>query len=390
MTEHDIGLKVGTRALLWNMGFSTRIDVEMRGSRVSTSAKKTSPEPFTDLDVLGIRIDRTFGLSKIIADCKTGTRDKPTARMFWTRGVADFFSADQAMLIRENPVPESTKQLSDKLGISILSAHDLLDMQRIHSPSGDEVKPNILAMFDAQTVLDIKNKVTTVSKRLKSLEEYRQFDFWLYSPYRNVFQLPAHLKQAQETLDSRNPLHLYIFLDLVWLYITTLAGACSYIQGAFMNNLDRGLQEYIFGGPVSLMEKLQTAESLIKLSPDPLQANPHLPDYYSQLSELIFRIMRRPRVSQAMLRHAEVAQSIPLSGQFKTVRSALADNFDPLAAKLTADVAGFMVSSAGLDNGFREACRTLLTENLTEPPSSPQPQVEVARPAENFIQKQIF
>jgi hypothetical protein len=109
LTELDLGLKVGVRRLLWQMGYSTRLDVQLRGESISTiktlvspstqglrgrgSGKSPAIETFTDLDVLGVLINPGFGASTVVADCKTGTSDKPVARMFWARGVADLFGA---------------------------------------------------------------------------------------------------------------------------------------------------------------------------------------------------------------------------------------------------------------------------------------------------------
>ena len=214
MTELDLGLKVGVRRLLWSMGYSTRLDVELRGDRRPSASQsraangsgqgeatkltrpadaKGVPETFTDLDVLGVFVAPGFQLSTTIADCKSGLRDKPTARMFWARGVADLFGADQVMLVREHDVIDATRQLSSRLGITVLPAADLAAMQQLHgAPLANPTGPLGL-MFDRQSVADNLSAFTGLDRRLNPLLEYRQFDYWVYEHHRNPIQLVAHL-----------------------------------------------------------------------------------------------------------------------------------------------------------------------------------------------------
>ena len=119
-------------------GFSTRLDVVLRGHE---RADGGPTETFTDLDVLGVSVATGYRLSTTIADCKTGKSDKPTARMFWLRGVADLFGADGAMLVRDLEVLDSTRQLSARLGITVLPSVDLAHMQTLHGPPVPEDSP---------------------------------------------------------------------------------------------------------------------------------------------------------------------------------------------------------------------------------------------------------
>ena len=132
MTEHDLGLKVGVRRLFWSMGLSTRIDVQLRGFTPPPSTdpnrRGRAAQSFTDLDVLGVAVTGGYRLSTEIADCKTSQRDS-TSRMFWVRGVADLFGADHAYLVREHDVTDAARQLSARLGITVLPSEDLARLQ---------------------------------------------------------------------------------------------------------------------------------------------------------------------------------------------------------------------------------------------------------------------
>lgn len=378
MTELDLGLKVGARRLLWSMGYSTRLDVELRGDRPvhprpprRGNAGKGGAETFTDLDVLGVLVAPGFQLSTTIADCKSGKNDKPTARMFWARGVADLFGADQVMLVREHEVADATRQLSARLGITVLPSADLATMQQLHGPPVDSQGPLGL-LFDRTSVAANLSAFTGLDRRLNPLLEYREFDYWVYDHHRNPIQLVAHLRDSSKHLDPRNPIHLALFVDLAWLYMVALVRAVAHIRGAFLQDPDRGLQEYLFGGTTNLREKQEMAALLRSVAPAGTPDLDHLPGYYVNLRELVTRILRRPEEIQPALRYAEAASALMAARQRVTLREAFGDSFRPIAAKLVADVCGFLVASAGLSSDFRVQARAWL---LAEP-------VSVARTSE--------
>lgn len=132
VTEHDLGLKVVSRRLLWRMGYTTRLDVKLRGVRGpgrpdradERSQRGAGPESFTDLDVLGLGLAGGSRLYSAIVDCKT-SQARSTERMFWVRGVADFFASDDAYMVREAVVTEAARQLATRLGITALTSDDL-------------------------------------------------------------------------------------------------------------------------------------------------------------------------------------------------------------------------------------------------------------------------
>lgn len=363
MSELDLGLKVGVRALLWSMGFSTRLDVVLRGHE---RADGGSAETFTDLDVLGVSLTTGYRLSTTIADCKSGRSDKPTARMFWVRGVADLFGADGAMLVREHEVLDSTRQLSDKLGITVLPSADLAHMQALHGPPVPDGSP-LAILFDRAAAEAHLKAYTKLNRKLKPLIDYRDFDYWVYDDHRNPFQLVAHLSDAVKFLKPKDPDHLSLFFDLAWLYLVTLIKVTEHVRGAFLSDPDRGLQEYLYGGPVGLREKKQVAELLQSLRPEGARERDHLPAYFPTLRELVTRLMRRPNHMQNALRQAEAASALAAGRQRMTLANAFGSEFDDVAAKLVADVCGFLVTAAGLDPEFRVQARAyLLGESVAE------------------------
>jgi hypothetical protein len=370
MTELDLGLKAGSRQLLWGMGFSTRVDVPLRGFSPPSEGRSRGPEAFTDLDVLGVAVAPGYALRTAIADCKTSRRES-TSRMFWVRGVGDLFGSDEAYMVREHDVTDAARQLSAKLGITVLTAEDLTTLQGYHPlPDGSDLG----ILFDRGEIASHLAAFTGLDSRLRGLLDYRQFDFWVYEPHRNPVQLVAHLAQAANRLDARDPVHGALFFDLAWLYLVSLVGMTGYVRGAYLRDPDRALQEYLYGGPAGLKEKQQAARLLRSVAPDGAGDLDHLPAYYPQLRELAVRLLRRPGHLQDALRYLEIGTALATARRPVPVSDLLGPGYDVLAAKIVADVCGFLVAAADLDHAFRARARAIfLGEALPQasPPRSP-------------------
>ena len=363
MTELDLGLKVATRRLLWRMGFSTRIDVPLRAFIPGgTQQRERAPESFTDLDVLGLTITAGFRLQGAIADCKTGRSAKAIERVFWLRGVADFFSAHDAWVVREYPPPDAARQLAARLGLAVLTSDDITALEGFHPTDLPIANPGVARLFDREKVEKYLAAFTGLDKRLKPLLDYRQFDYFVYEPYRNPLQLVAHLHDAKATLDPKNPLHVALFMDMAWLYLIAITQIVEHVRAAHLTDPDTAIQEYLFGGQIGLREKRQMANLLAKVIPEGMERPDPLPTYYPQLRELVVRVLRRPHHILSALRYAEVA-SAGLADRVRIrVHTAFADGYDEIAAKLLSDVCGFLVGASDLSADFRMETHSVLLD----------------------------
>ena len=383
MSELDLGLKVGSRRLFWNMGYSTRLDVALRGdkpppSNSNSRRRPQGPESFTDLDVLGVAIAPGFRVTSAIADCKTSPRES-TSRMFWIRGLAEFFGAEQRYLVREHDVADAARQLATRLNITVLTSSDLQQMQALH-PDGFDVQGPLAVLFDREPVARHLHAFTGLDRRLRKLLDYREFDYWVIDERRNLQRLVTQVSSVRDLLHADNPVHVALFLDLAWLYLLTLVHAVVHIRAAYLNDIDRGAREYLFGGAAGLEQKKRLAAQLRTLAPDTIPAGEldHLPVYYTRLRELLVRLLRRPGSIQASLRHLEVGTAFAVARTpMSTVAALHSDPGDgAIAAKLAADVCGFLVSACELAPRFRQRARELLLgEQSDENPiaSAPPP-----------------
>ena len=256
-------------------------------------------------------------LHSAIVDCKT-TQRRSTERMFWVRGVADFFAADDAYMVRETLVTEAARQLATRLRITALTSDDLARLEALHPCELALDAQPLSLLFDAPSAARALTAFNDLDSRLRPLLDYRNFGYWLFDEYRNPVQLVEHLRGCARHLDARNPQHLALVLDLTWMYTVTLSHAIHSIRSARISDPDRGLQEYLFGGPVGLGEKQQLAQLLVGLRdsgavPPGVNVDP-LPAYYPKLRELVTRLMRRPDRILTALRLLELLTAVTALG----------------------------------------------------------------------------
>ncbi|ORC19966.1 MULTISPECIES: hypothetical protein [Rhodococcus] len=379
MSELDLGLKVAARRLLWRMGYTTRIDVQLRSvggvaiANTSNSRRSAAAESFTDLDVLGLTISGGYRVESAIVDCKT-TAKGSTGRMFWVRGVADFFAADAAYMLRETDVTQAAKQLANRLHITALNSKELAQVEALHPSEFPLDSEPVAWLFDRDKTAKVLHAFSDLDGRLRELRDYREFDYWVGEEYRSLTQIVEQLRLANKLLSPRNPRHVSLVIDFAWLYTLSLTHAIENIRKAYISDVDLGLSQYILGGPIGFAEKKDLSAMLKHLRqegaiPQEVYVDP-LPTYYPRLLELTARLHRRPAHLISAMRLLEVGA---FSTALKEKISAPTDTgalYDELAAKLAADVVEFLVTTSDLDSGFTARARSiLLGEEFIDPES---------------------
>ncbi|WP_147465157.1 hypothetical protein [Streptomyces sp. 1114.5] len=299
----------------------------------------------------------------MVIDCKT-TKSGSTERMFWLRGLADFFEADMAYMLRSKAVTDSARQLASRLNLGALLPADVEEMEKLHRVPFDFTIGPLAQLFDPASIARQLERSRQVDDRLQSLMEYLEFDYWVYDPYRNLAQMVAHLADVRGVLSPNNPRHLAILFDCVWLYLATCAKAIEYVRITHISDVDKNLQAYLFGGQVGFREKQQLATRMRSLVGDDPSLGGVLPDWYPGLLELIGRLIRNPSMFAAAMRYSEWMNFSLAIDDPHSIRDAFGNFSQPLAAKLVADVAGFLVAAAGLKPSFRSAARAFVVDDF--------------------------
>lgn len=389
MTEKDIHLKAASRRLLWRMSYSTKVDVPLRAfvptSRDGRSRTKAPHEAFTDLDVLGVRAMEDLSIRTAIADCKTTARGS-TERMFWIRGVADFFSADDAFMVRSEDVTAASRQLAARLRVGVLTSDDLAAVES-HYDEATTPPSEIGFLFDGDSIATYRQSLARLDRRLQPLREYQEFDFWVYEEHRNLQQVIAHLAGGANQLDPSNPAHQALFFESAWLYVLSVTRAVHHVRRTHVTDIDTSLREYLFGGQLGLREKQQLAKVLRsaagKDGGDPDDGV--FPAYFGALLELSSRFLRRPLHIGLALRYAEWAAEAHVARAVRPAAEVFDARYDDLAGKLLADVCGFLVTTAGLDSEFRSHARTILAPRTGAATEGANPSVQGGEPAQGEL-----
>ncbi|MFH8252906.1 hypothetical protein ACH3VR_21245 [Microbacterium sp. B2969] len=366
MSELDLGLKVASRRLLWRMGYSTRIDVPLRAfgsSSTPTPGPRTPIESYTDLDVLGVTLAPGAAIETAIVDCKTGG-SSAISRMFWIRGLSEFFSTTSAYMVREREISRGGRQLATRLRITALTSAEVTALETLH-PTVLPVDHLPLAhLFDRAHVATVKERWAEQDRKLKSLLEYREFDYWIYDRHLNLIQMVEHLRGVRRHLDGRNPQHLAILFDCAWLYLVAALHAIQAIRGVHVSNVALGLKEYVLGGAEQVREKENLGSLLAELRregklPDTVSIDP-LPQYFPAMVDLFTRVMRRSDTTITSLQYLEYLASATMVAARTTTADGFGTAHDDIAAKIAENVVAFLVEAAELDGRMLAAARTRL------------------------------
>ena len=362
-SEQDLPLKLAMRRLFWSMGASTCLDVKLR-AYVAGDKRGAGWQEFTDLDVLSVACSLGGQPQITLADCTTSSR-RAIERMFWIRGVADFFAADDAYLVRSKPVPVATRALSTRLRVGVLDPDDYTALLRTF-PTSLELEGPLGCLFDHDSVRIQLDNTAGLDRKLRGLAEFVRFDYWIYEPYRNLTQVVAHLADAVGTLNTENPHHLSLFFEAAWLYALALIQATHHVRISQMADVPAVVRTYVAGGELAVREKRALAELLNQAGIRVDTRTGVLPPYIDPLTELITRLLVRPAEFNDVLRYAEYLTTAAVIGERATVGSAFGEaHVRPIAAKLLADVCGFLVTASGIRPDFRTAARECLVLDLT-------------------------
>jgi hypothetical protein len=300
--DHDLIQKLRFRRILFTQGYWCPIEVEL--SQYETLGTILKRRSLTDLDVLGIKYDELFATHRVVGDCKSGKHISDVNRLFWLKGVKDYFGADQAYLLR--PIVDShARGIAPKLGLRVID-NDGLDLLEKHLNIIDYPLP--LADTQIQENIETRwginvpkgQKPTDEQLQLKEVYSFLSYSYWYIEQHRNLFKLVEHFSNVAHLLDPKDNSHILLAYTGLERFIHSLLEATSYILSQGTNGIPRDFRHYIYGGPLSLREKESFFQLLRKLTGSNEQLDP---PYLLEVMELVLRIIRNPNGGSDMLRH---------------------------------------------------------------------------------------
>jgi len=298
----DLELKLRLRRVLFLQGYWCPIEVELSHYEHNVDGvKRTS---LTDLDVLGVQFDKLFNVHKVVGDCKTGRNVSDANRLFWLKGVMDYFGANQAYFVRPT-VDHHAKAIAPKMNLRVLNESDLaileksLNVSALSLPMHDWI---LQEQIDDLWGLDIPKgiKPTKEDLLLKSVYSYLSYSFWYIESYRNLFTLVGQFEKIAALIKPGDMRHDLLAYTGAERFAYALLELCSYIQSQGGGEVIKTARVYLYGGGLGLKDKEQFFDLLRKATGASESLDPF---WLPQVLELVNRLIRNPAGASDVLRH---------------------------------------------------------------------------------------
>lgn len=300
--DKDLGLKLRFRKILFYQGYWCPIEVEL--SQYEASGKTVKRVSLTDLDVLGLKYDTLFTRSVVVCDCKSGKNVSDISRLFWIKGVSEYFGADQAYFIHTT-IGDHARGIAPKLGLRILDESALLALEDSLRIAECSLPWNDLSTYQSISQLwgiDIpKNtKPNEEQLRFKKVYSYLSYSYWYISQHRNLLSTIEHFRDLASRLDASNRQHILLAYSGLERFVHSILETVTFVFAQGSRNIPVDARKYIYGGNLDLKEKEQFFALLRSLT----RSNEQLdPPYLNDIIELIGRMFRNPTGACDVLRH---------------------------------------------------------------------------------------
>jgi hypothetical protein len=351
--EKDLGLKLAMRRVFWGMNYATRLNLLL-----ALPGSRRTADGLSDLDCVGFSVGGDFSLRLLIADCKSGSKVSPAARLFWIAGVRDFFGADRAYAVLLREIPEGVREQAARLGVDVLGDADREILENVHGPLAPAAP-----FFDIAGAVKLQDFAKGLDKRLEPLVRFRDHEYWHLPPERRIQRLLGAMRDAGPVLDVSQRAHVVLVIDLLFLLALSLLGACRYVSSMSLANPRRALLTYLLGGIEQTRTREQGLEGLVRalrvlpdqgveLPPGVLEDITVEPPYFDSLAETVTRMLRRPRDTQRMLRYLEWWGQAQVGLGGTDVIDALGASYGDYTRKLVSDIGRMCFSAASLDKSW--------------------------------------
>ncbi|HVU02304.1 MAG TPA: hypothetical protein VHE30_11155 [Polyangiaceae bacterium] len=349
--DRDLGLKLRMRRILWAQGFYCPVEVDL--SHYEYEQRQLMRQSLTDIDVLGLRFDPDLRAQAVLVDCKSGRESDP-ARIFWLRGVMDFFHAEQGFFVKRK-VHGHARALAPRLGIRVLDEDGLGHLERILRADAaftafvDETR---YARMEGLWGIDVPegSKPTAAQVRVKNVAHYLQYLYWMVDEYRNVQSVIEQFGLVARDLQGaglREKFLAHVGLQRLSLSLLRLAGE---VIGRNVRDVPAQVRGYIFGGPLLLRERealFAAVEKIVdaKLGGEALTLEP---PYYPELVEVVNKLVQYAPDASQILRIEEAVLLCRVFGHDEPIEGLLGSKPTSDAIVLAKRVALLLQKAANL------------------------------------------
>ncbi len=342
---NDIDLKFRTKRLFWRMGAYARVEVDLAGVSFKDSFKRVQ---FTDVDVLGVRIDKDLTVDYYIADCKAGKNVSAVERIYWLRGVMAFFGATQGYLLK-TAVAQNAKELGAQLGIRAVSEPELGAMETSMGINNLKARS-----FDPDLYLSVQKRIQNLPSDLQDIYTYMRYRYWMERSHTNIVTLIAMLNRVGDKLEPGAIEHKLLFYEALALFSLAILHATGATFTESGGDLMSAVSVYLAGGARGYEHRAKLLNRISGLvGRNILDEGVRLDaSYLPELCDVIGMLRNKASEASEIPRYIDAFLYEVVLDRQRGNFTAVVPKPDPITIKLARDVGTFLVSQSGVDEGI--------------------------------------
>jgi hypothetical protein len=356
----DLPLKLRLRRLFFSQGYWSPIEVELSHYENLGVGAGTKRRSLTDLDVLGIKFDSLFTQHRVVADCKSGRNVSDANRLFWLRGVMDYFGADQAYFAR-SAMDSHIRAIAPKMGLRALNDGELATVEK--AAGADTFAIPLADIGFYQSVRNLWGvqvqsgaNITPEEMRLKRVYSYLSYTYWYIESYRNLLTLVGQFESIAELLSPANERHVLLAYTGAERFAHCLLEAAQYVLSMGAADIPLYGRIYLYGGPLGLKDKEKFFGLLREATGFEEQLDP---PWLPEATELLGRMLSHPGGAADILRHLEAVYLWCVRLGNAALPELTAGVKNTAALVLAKDTATRFAKAAGIPEGLFTAMKSL-------------------------------
>ena len=357
-TDKDLTLKLRFKRVLFQMGYYCPLEVEL--SHYQTLGLEVKRRSLTDLDVLGIKFDPVLSPHRIICDCKSGKNVSDPNRLFWLKGVMDYFGANEGYYLRPK-IDYHARAVAPKLGVRVIDENELQALEsnlQVDTIPLQLQDPDYYMRKQQLWGISIPNKAqaTPEQQELKNVYSYLTYQYWYIEQHRNLFMLVARFQKVAHLLQVTNPRHVFLVYSAIERYAHCLLEMGSSIYSRGISNFEQNARIYLYGGPLALRDREEFFKLLHKVT---LVSEPLDPPFLTDAIELANRIVRNPFPASEVLRYFEAIYGWCVQLGNQDIAGMFGGNPQIGAIVLARDIANSFIKATGIQKDLLSSLLSL-------------------------------
>lgn len=350
--DKDFEQKIKMQKIFWSMGMWSRINIPIVIYETDNQRKKMKKHYLTDIDVYSENMQKDFSNERSIADCKSGSNVKIFERLFWIRGVKEYFGASQAYLVKKN-ISAKAKIFMPKLEIIGMDNETLFEFEKIYHI-------NSLPLYSEKYYNELDKIIQGYDNEYKKIFDYLMTRYWFTESNVSMKVLLSMLAKRNfyKTLDKSNRNHRFLLMEVCIMFARTVLSCCRYVLTRDVINLEQSIMEYIHGGVDGFNLKMNMVREINNELKDVLNnvrlGNSILiqPPYFKNLTKLVAIILGETNNVKDILRYMEIMQhEIVLNKKFD-YNQCMVGNYSAIGHKLSKDIVLFYLKENNIDVNF--------------------------------------